>query len=204
MRNPFKSGPPCSECVFWRKSPFSTESGGVLDECAHPDQAYNFCAIERDSGLIFGLLERVFAQRSSCGKRASRFMRLERIELSPEKIVESKPEPWITPVSVTEEPGGPRRASYTTKRDVIDELGDEYEHDMMVVAGHDEAILGTVENAEGYTVVAYSKGGIVEGLVRQGMTLEEALEFFDFNIAGAYVGVGTPVFIDDTHFWRWE
>lgn len=83
-----------------------------------------------------------------------------------------------------EEPVEPGGVSYTTKREVIDELGDEYEHDMMVVDGHDEAILGTVENAEGYTVVAYSKGGIVEGLVRQGMTLEQALEFFDYNIAG--------------------
>jgi hypothetical protein len=30
---------------------------------------------------------------------------------------------------------------------------------------------------------------------RDGMTHEEAIEFFDFNIAGAYVGEYTPIYM---------
>jgi hypothetical protein len=30
---------------------------------------------------------------------------------------------------------------------------------------------------------------------RDGMTEEEAIEFFEFNVVGAYVGGGTPVYV---------
>ena len=33
-------------------------------------------------------------------------------------------------------------------------------------------------------------------VTRAGMTYEEAREYFDFNVTGAYVGEGTPVFIE--------
>ncbi len=34
---------------------------------------------------------------------------------------------------------------------------------------------------------------------RDGMTDEEAIEFFEFNIKGAYMGEGTPLYYDDLH-----
>ena len=42
----------------------------------------------------------------------------------------------------------------------------------------------------------YSEEKILEVLVkRDGMTHEEAIEFFDFNIRGAYMGEQTPMYI---------
>jgi hypothetical protein len=32
---------------------------------------------------------------------------------------------------------------------------------------------------------------------RDGMTDEEAMEYFDFNVQGAWVGESTPVFLND-------
>ncbi len=56
------------------------------------------------------------------------------------------------------------------------------------------AIIGITEVDEGYRV-CYDIGRVLEILVITGMTEEEAIEYYDFNIAGAYVGPLTPIFI---------
>lgn len=48
-----------------------------------------------------------------------------------------------------------------------------------------------------HPVAIYSKRRTMKLLQRQGMTREEAEEYFDFNIAGAFVGDQTPVFLQD-------
>lgn len=63
--------------------------------------------------------------------------------------------------------------------------------------GLDSAILG-VHTARGsdVEVLAYSVEKIIDILVsRDGMTNDEAYEFFSFNIEGAYVGEDTPIYI---------
>ncbi len=60
--------------------------------------------------------------------------------------------------------------------------------------GYDMAIIGITEVDEGYRV-CYDIGRVLEILVITGMTEEEAIEYYDFNIAGAYVGPLTPIFI---------
>tara|TARA_R110000824_G_scaffold264523_1_gene453354 strand:- start:483 stop:764 length:282 start_codon:yes stop_codon:yes gene_type:complete len=43
----------------------------------------------------------------------------------------------------------------------------------------------------------YSEEKVIEVFVkRDGMTWDEAVEFFDFNVKGAYVGEQTPLFIE--------
>lgn len=46
-------------------------------------------------------------------------------------------------------------------------------------------------------VTVYSRTKVLQIYQRDGMTYEEAVEYFDFNVAGAYVGEQTPVFLDD-------
>ena len=58
----------------------------------------------------------------------------------------------------------------------------------------DGAIVGLVSAFCKKPVVCYDRDKVVEILMRVGMRDEEA-EFFDFNIAGAYMGDATPVFI---------
>jgi hypothetical protein len=47
-------------------------------------------------------------------------------------------------------------------------------------------------------VLIYRLRGILNAHVEQdGMTPEEAREYFEFNTLGAWVGAGTPMFIDE-------
>ena len=64
--------------------------------------------------------------------------------------------------------------------------------DAMLVDGHDDALAGY--DTQGRAV--YRVDQIIHTLIeRDNMTLEEAYEFFDFNIAGAYIGEYTPIYM---------
>lgn len=63
--------------------------------------------------------------------------------------------------------------------------------DLLIADGYDDAIVG-VSSKE---IVVYSINKIVEILMAEGMTDEEALEFFDYNIEGSYVGEKTPIYM---------
>ena len=58
----------------------------------------------------------------------------------------------------------------------------------------DEAIIGVSERIGGEPVVAYDTTKLVEVLSRT-MSVDEAYEYFEFNILGAYVGERTPMFV---------
>ena len=57
--------------------------------------------------------------------------------------------------------------------------------------GHDHAIMGYSSDGK----VIYSVDQIIGGLMNGGMTEEEALEYFSFNIECAYVGEYTPIYM---------
>jgi hypothetical protein len=65
---------------------------------------------------------------------------------------------------------------------------------LLFADGFDDAIIGVAERAGMEPVVAYSVGAILQ-ILAQEMTEDEAVEYFEFNILGAYVGERTPVFI---------
>ena len=70
---------------------------------------------------------------------------------------------------------------------------------MLITAdGLDKAILGTVSSFGRSETVLYSVKKILEIMMeRDGMTEEEALEFFEYNILGSYNGQGMPSFMND-------
>ena len=63
--------------------------------------------------------------------------------------------------------------------------------------GFDDALLGVVTDFNSEARLAYSKSICIDSLVDQGMSYEEAIEYFDYNVAGAYVGEKTPIWVDD-------
>lgn len=83
-----------------------------------------------------------------------------------------------------------------TIREAINELEGEFL--LLEPQAMDEAIVGLVSAFGKEPVVCYDRDKVVEILMRDGMSDEEAEEFFDFNIAGAYMGDATPVFITQT------
>jgi hypothetical protein len=62
---------------------------------------------------------------------------------------------------------------------------------------YDKHIVGVAYRCDLGPVLAYSLRGILDDHVAQdGMTHDEAEEYFDANTLGAWVGDGTPLFID--------
>ena len=68
---------------------------------------------------------------------------------------------------------------------------------MLFANGFDEAFIGigTQFNTD---FAVYSRREVLKILVYEWyMTLEEAIEYFEFNIQGAWVGMHTPIFLED-------
>jgi hypothetical protein len=71
------------------------------------------------------------------------------------------------------------------------------EPEALKVDGMDTALIGVVQQFNKH-FLCYSMAKIIEILMdRDGMTELEALEFYNFNIVGAYMGEFTPVFLQD-------
>ena len=66
---------------------------------------------------------------------------------------------------------------------------------MLFIDGHDDAIIG-VADRDGDDVIVYDIEKIVRRLrQRDGMTKEDAEEFFAYNILGSFGGQSAPVFL---------
>lgn len=67
----------------------------------------------------------------------------------------------------------------------------------LLMDGYDCAIVGVVTRFAQPPIVCYSKDKIIDMLIiDDGMSYDEALEFFEFNQLGAWVGDTTPCFIE--------
>jgi hypothetical protein len=74
---------------------------------------------------------------------------------------------------------------------------DEYAEGAILLDGLEEAIIGIVEEFGNGKRILYSKRIILSLLqIRDGMTEQEAEEFYDFNILGLYAGEQNAVFLD--------
>lgn len=60
--------------------------------------------------------------------------------------------------------------------------------------GLDSAIIGLTED-QGAFRVCYKIELCYEALMNDGMSYEEAVEWFEFNIYNSYVGESTPIFM---------
>lgn len=63
--------------------------------------------------------------------------------------------------------------------------------------GFDECVLGYEYNWDGNIRLIYSVDKILTNLVGDGMEVDDAIEYFEFNIRGAYVGEQTPIWCQD-------
>lgn len=78
------------------------------------------------------------------------------------------------------------------------DLARENEDGLVILNGLDAAVIGVSSRCGQASCLVYSSERIVRILIeRDGMTRDEAEEFFDFNIAGAYMGERTPFFLHD-------
>jgi len=76
----------------------------------------------------------------------------------------------------------------------MDRLAEEYP-DLMRMDGFDDAILGVVERI-GLQTVCYDLNKVIAILMKQGMDEQDAWDWYQFNMLGAWVGEATPVFLE--------
>jgi len=69
---------------------------------------------------------------------------------------------------------------------------------MLKAEGFDKAILGIGSRCGYEDIIVYSVSKCIDVLIdRDGMEPDEALEFFEYNVLGSYVGKLTPIFVWD-------
>ena len=69
----------------------------------------------------------------------------------------------------------------------------EHDEEILTADGFDYALIGVCERAGQPTIAMYDKDKCINLLIeRDGMTEEEAEEYFYFNVVGAWVGEYTP------------
>ena len=88
-----------------------------------------------------------------------------------------------------------------SKIDQVGEFADQVEEELLFLGEHDErkrfepAILGIAHRFGMQPVVTYDYRKVID-IFAEDMSHEEAQEYFDFNVIGAWVGEGTPIFIE--------
>ena len=76
---------------------------------------------------------------------------------------------------------------------IYEMLGDDTK--ALTMDGYDDCIAGVLERFGMEPIIVYDKQRVLERLMQDGATDEEAYEFFEYNQLGAWMGDGTPGFI---------
>jgi hypothetical protein len=85
------------------------------------------------------------------------------------------------------------------KKENIRNLLDEFAEGSIILDGFDDAIIGITEEFGKEPRILYSKDKILEILTSDNqMDILEAIEYYEFNILGSYLGERTPIFLDKT------
>jgi hypothetical protein len=76
---------------------------------------------------------------------------------------------------------------------IVEQIMIDYPEEKFYIAyGFDDAIIGFDEVGRR---LVYDMDKVIDILVIDGMTYDEAVKFYDFEILDAYFGEGTPIFV---------
>lgn len=83
------------------------------------------------------------------------------------------------------------------KKETLEERADWNQSTYITFDGLDDALVGTTTDGGVWRTV-YSQDGIINTLMeRDGMSREDAFEYFHFNIESLHVGDNTPLIMED-------
>lgn len=66
---------------------------------------------------------------------------------------------------------------------------------MLIMDGYDDCVIGICTRFGQAPIVAYDRAKVIAKLMAEGLTEEDAEEWFAFNQIGAWMGEMTPCFI---------
>tara|TARA_R110000772_G_scaffold175545_1_gene287288 strand:- start:720 stop:971 length:252 start_codon:yes stop_codon:yes gene_type:complete len=77
---------------------------------------------------------------------------------------------------------------------LLDEILDNYpDEEILKADGFDDAVIGI----DTHMRLVYSIPKSIEILVKDDMTMEDAMDHFYYNVSGSYVGEKTPIWVED-------
>jgi hypothetical protein len=82
-------------------------------------------------------------------------------------------------------------------RDEAEAWADDADVELLFADGFDDAIVGIGQRFNTHFVV-YDFETVIATLMKDGMSEEDALEYYDFNVVGGWVGDATPCFVTRT------
>ena len=78
---------------------------------------------------------------------------------------------------------------------MLEKIVEQYQDmEILTADGFDDAVIGIDVNS---TRLIYSVEKCINILMEQGMSMTEAVEYFEFNVSGSYVGENTPIWCED-------
>lgn len=80
-------------------------------------------------------------------------------------------------------------------KQIICWIHENYES-VVLANGYETAFLGVSQTHDGYQRAVYDIDKCIETLINQGMSFEDAQEYFEYNTLGSYIGEETPIFIE--------
>lgn len=79
-------------------------------------------------------------------------------------------------------------------REEIQKMCEEQELELVLADGLDEAFIGYTDDYPARAI--YDKALCVQCMMDEGMSMEDAIEYLEFNTFYTYVGEQTPLFIN--------
>tara|TARA_A100001391_G_scaffold41736_1_gene24034 strand:- start:140 stop:394 length:255 start_codon:yes stop_codon:yes gene_type:complete len=80
--------------------------------------------------------------------------------------------------------------------EIIKERLSECNPDALFIDGFDNALIGIARRCGSPDVAVYDYEKCVDVMVDGGMSHDEAVEYMEYNVAGAYVGENGPILVD--------
>ena len=74
-------------------------------------------------------------------------------------------------------------------------LNTDEQDELISMDGYDDCIVGIVEQFGKPSILCYDKLLVIQKMIDDGASYEEAEEYFEYNQIGAYVGESTPCFL---------
>jgi len=74
-------------------------------------------------------------------------------------------------------------------------LNTDEQDELISMDGYDDCIVGIVEQFGKPSILCYDKLLVIQKMIDDGSSYEDAEEYFEYNQMGAYVGESTPCFL---------
>lgn len=85
--------------------------------------------------------------------------------------------------------------SVALSREQINEYLEQIDESALLIDGADAALLGFTNRVNSPLLAVYDYDKLVNVFIDDGMSYEDAVEWVDFNIVGAWLGDQTPIIV---------